>query len=288
MLDQAEALRALVRDKVMCCGPVTHPPKIYTVAVTSGKGGVGKTSIAVNLALLLSKAGRRVRLVDADYGLSNAEVLMGLAPRHSLNDVLRGGVDPYDAWVEGPGGIKLLSSGSGLEEMANIDGTIGVKLIDHVLQTANDGDVVIIDTAPGISNSVASLLSFADEVMVVTSPEPTSITDSYAVMKVLITRNPSADITLVANSCANPSQASGVAEGLTNICNRFLGRGFQRYEYLPSDASVGWAIRMQKPLVTANGHSAINPWLRKMSIKLDDRIRKRCAVEEAAVELVEA
>ncbi len=288
MLDQAEALRALVRDKVSFSGPVPHPPKIYTVAVTSGKGGVGKTSIAVNLALLLSKAGRRVRLVDADFGLSNAEVLMGVNPKHSLNDVLRGDVNPWDAWMDGPGGIKLLSSGSGLEEMANIDGTIGVKLIDHVLQTASDGDVVIIDTAPGINDSVTSLLTFADEVMVVTSPEPTSITDSYAVMKVLLNRNPSANITLVANSCTSPSQATSVADGLNNICQKFLGRSFQRYEYLPSDSAVGLAIRTQKPLVSSNSHSAIGPWLRKISIKMDDRIRKQCGEIKHLAELVVA
>lgn len=288
MLDQAEALRALVRDKVYFGGPVPHPPKIYTVAVTSGKGGVGKTSIAVNLALLLSKSGRRVRLVDADFGLSNAEVLMGITPRHTLNDVLRGGVDPYDAWLDGPAGIKLLSSGSGLEEMANIDGTIGVKLIEHVLQTASDGDVVIIDTSPGITNSVASLLSFADEVMVVTTPEPTSITDSYAVMKVLMNRNESADITLVANCCSSPGQAGGVADGLHNICQRFLGRSFQRFEYLPTDPAVGWAIRSQQPLVISNSHSAIGPWMRKLAIKMDDRIRKRCSIMEPEMALVEA
>jgi len=287
MLDQADALRALVRDKVLCCGPVPHLPRIYTVAVTSGKGGVGKTSLAVNLAVLLAKSGRQVRLVDADFGLSNAEVLMGVTPKYSLNDVLRGGVDPWDAWVDCPGGVKLLSSGSGLEEMANIDGTMGVRLIDHVLQTASDGDVVLIDTSPGINDSVSSLLSFVDEVMLVTTPEPTSITDSYAVMKVLLNKQPDVDITLVANCCQGPSQATGVADGLGSICSRFLGRSFQRYEYLPSDATVGWAIRTQKPIAVAHGHSSVGTWMRKIAIKLDDRIRKRTSMTEPIGELVE-
>jgi len=287
MLDQAETLRELVRDRVMCCGPKMRPPKLYTIAVTSGKGGVGKTSVAVNLALLLARSGRRVRLVDADFGLSNAEVLLGIAPKYTLNDVLRGRVDASDAWVNGQDGLKLLSSGSGLEDMANLDGEAGVSLIDYVLRTASDGEIVVIDTSPGISESVSSILAFADEVMVVTTPEPTSITDSYAAMKVLLSRLPDAQITLVANCCSSPTQAGAVADGLKNICDRFLGRSFQRYEYLPSDGTVGWAIRTQKPLVLSSPHSAIGPWLRKMAIKLDDRIRRRELVPAAAeLELV--
>ncbi|MCE5314746.1 MAG: P-loop NTPase [Armatimonadota bacterium] len=290
MLDQAEALRMLVRDRVMCCGSDIRSPRLYTIAVTSGKGGVGKTSVAVNLALLLARSGRRVRLVDADFGLSNAEVLLGMAPRHTLNDVLRGRVDASDAWANGPEGLKLLSSGSGLEDMANLDGEAGVSLIDFVLRTASDGEVVVIDTSPGIDRSIGSILAFADEVMMVTTPEPTSITDSYAAMKVLLSKIPDAEITLVANCCSSPSQASSVADGLKNICERFLGRSFQRHEYLPSDATVGWAIRTQKPLVLSSPHCAVGPWLKKMAIKLDDRIRRREFVPDSLelAELVEA
>jgi flagellar biosynthesis protein FlhG len=275
MLDQAEALRELVRDRVMCCGSGLRPPKLYTIAVTSGKGGVGKTSVAVNLALLLARSGRRVRLVDADFGLSNAEVLLGIAPKYTLNDVLRGKVDAFDAWSNGPEGLKLLSSGSGLEDMANLDGQAGVSLIDFVLRSAADGEIVVIDTSPGISESVSSILAFADEVMVVTTPEPTSITDSYAAMKVLVSKLPDAQITLVANCCSSPAQAGAVASGLKNVCERFLGRSFQRYEYLPSDGTVGWAIRTQRPLVISSPQCAVGPWLRKMAIKLEDRIRRR-------------
>lgn len=285
MFDQAEALRALVRDRVMCCRPFAETRRAYTIAVTSGKGGVGKTSIAVNLALLLSRAGRQVRLIDADFGLSNAEVLLGTHPRFTLYDVIRGLVDVRDAWCDAPGGIKLLSSGSGLEEMANIEGNVGTGLIDYVMQSAADGDVVVIDTAPGINDSVISMLNFADEVMVVTTPEPTSITDSYAAMKVLITRSSEADITLVANCCSSPTQASGVARGLDTICRKFLNRSFQRYEYLPSDAAVSQAIRSQMPLALSKSQSAIEPWLRKIVIKLEDRICRHNA-ESRVPELV--
>jgi len=275
MRDQAEALRMLVRDRVICSGPIQRSPKVYTVAVTSGKGGVGKTSVAVNLALLLARVGRQVRLVDADFGLSNAEVLLRINPSYTLDDVLQGRVDARDAWADAPGGIKLLSSGSGLEEMANIEGSCGAALLEHVLHSASDGDVIVIDTAPGINKSVLSLLAFADEVMVVTTPEPTSIADSYAAMKVLISHAAEADITLLANCCASPAQAGSVAKGLDSICHRFLNRSFQRYEYLPSDPAVSRAIRTQRPLVTSPGHSGVDPWLRKIAIRLEERIRAR-------------
>lgn len=279
MFDQAEALRALVKDRVMCTQNIRESHCGYTIAVTSGKGGVGKTSISVNIALLLSRAGYNVRLIDADFGLSNAEVLLGVTPKYSLYDVIRGHIDIRDAWVDAPGGIKLLSSGSGLEEMANIEGAIGSELIDYVMKSAYDGDVVVIDTAPGIDDSVVSLLSFADEVMIVTTPEPTSITDSYAAMKVLMNRKGETDITLIANCCSNPSQAAGVAKGLDSICGRFLGRSFQRYEYLPEDSAVSRAIKAQKPLAISNPTS-IDPWLRKIVIKLEDRIQRHVSTNK--------
>ena len=282
MLDQAEALRVLFRDRAGLCAGTSRVPDVYTVAVTSGKGGVGKTSIAVNLALLLARSGRQVRLVDADFGLSNAEVLLGVAPRYTLDDVARGDVDARSAWFDAPGNIKLLLSGSGIHEMADLDGMSGAELMGHVLHSASDGDVVIVDTAPGISASVVSLLTFADEVMVVTTPEPTSVTDTYTAIKVLTSFSPDAEITLVANSCVGPGQASGVAKGLEDICLRFLKRSFQRYEYIPYDSEVSRAIQSQSPLVVSSSRSAAASWLRRIAIKLDDRIRKRGAVPRTA------
>ena len=279
MIDQADALRSLIRDRVVCADAPKalgeRRPRVYTVAVTSGKGGVGKTSLAVNLSLLLARVGRSVRLVDADFGLSNAEVLLGASPACTLSEVFRGDVDVRDAWVDVGRGVRLLSSGSGLEEMANLDGPSGVFLMEQVLRCASDGDVIVIDTAPGINESVVSLLGLADEVIVVTTPEPTSITDAYAAMKVLISRSPDADVTLVANCCANPAQAASVAEALDSICRRFLKRSFQRHEYLPSDAAVGRAIRAQRPLAIAQGRSAVEPWLRRIAIRLEERIREK-------------
>lgn len=274
MFDQAEALRALVRDRVLCCSSDSRRPRVHTIAVTSGKGGVGKTTVAVNLALMLARAGRQVRLVDADFGLSNADVLLGVSPRYTLGDVLSGRVDARDAWFDAPGGVKLLSSGTGLEDVANITGDVSAAIIDHAVCSSMDGDIIIVDTAPGINESVVSLLKQADEVLMVTSPEPTSITDSYAAMKVLFTHSPQSEVTLVVNECSNPAQAAAVARGLDEICHRFLGVSFSRHEYLPSDPAVALATRRQQPLAIDSSHSAFAQWLRKIAIKLDSRMSR--------------
>jgi len=291
VIDQAHLLRSLVRDRASASGrgfkfqPNTERrPRVYTIAVTSGKGGVGKTSIAVNLAILLAWAGRGVRMVDADFGLSNAEVLMGVVPVHTLEDVVRGSVDVADAWVECPEGVKLLSSGSGLQAMANLDGTDVAEVMRMVNASASDGDIIVFDTAPGIDEPVVSLLSLADEVLMVTTPEPTSITDTYAAIKVLLSTPPSPPldkgwvdrprITLVANCCTVPSQASAVADGLQGICKRFLGRSFDGYEYLPYDPSVGRAIQRQRPLAVTSSHAPAASWLRRLAIKVAERARK--------------
>jgi len=287
VIDQAESLRSLVRGRVVFSRADSRPPRVYTVAVTSGKGGVGKTSIAVNLAILLSRAGRSVRLVDADFGLSNAEVLFGVTPPHTLEDVVCGRVDIADAWIECAGGAKLLSSGSGLESMANMDATSGMELMNSILGSASDGDIVLIDTAPGIDESVVSLLSLADEVLMVTTPEPTSITDTYAAIKVLISAAPESDVTLVANCCSSPAQANAVAEGLDGICKRFLSRSFQRHEYVPYDPSVARAIQRQRPLAIHSSHSPAGSWLRRLAIKVFERARKREDTRKSAA-MVEA
>ncbi len=278
MIDQAEALRTLVRDRIVFTRTEARRPRVYAVAVTSGKGGVGKTSLAVNLAIMLSRSGRNVRLIDADFGLSNAEVMLGVSPRYTLEDVVRGRADINDAWLDCPGGIRLLSSGSGLEAMANIDGHTGVEVLDSVLESVSDGEIIVIDTAPGINESVVSLLTLVDEVMVVTSPEPTSITDTYAAIKVLTSAVPGAEITLVSNSCTGPSQATAVANGLDSICNRFLNRSFQRYEYMPLDPSVGLAIQCQRPFAIHSANSPAASWLRRMAIKLSERARNMRSV----------
>jgi len=283
MLDQAEALRVLVRDRFSGSEGCVSGGRVYTIAITSGKGGVGKTNLAVNLALLLGRSGRSVRLVDADFGLSNAEVLVGVTPKYTVGDVLQGEIEARNAWTVLPGGVKLLSSGSGLESVANMDGASGAALLDHVRSSSCEGDIVIVDTSPGIGDSVVSLLERADEVMVVTTPEPTSMTDSYAAIKVLLSRAPDTDVSLVVNNCVTPACAAGVARSLDGVCLRFLGRSFSRYDYIPADSAMARAVRTRTPVAVAQTDSAALPWFRKMAIRVAERAERAFECSEVAV-----
>lgn len=276
MIDQAATLRTMVRQRASGSMGYSYrsgdlPP--YTIAITSGKGGVGKTSLAVNLSLLLVQDGRQVWLVDADFGLANADVLLGVLPAFTIREVLQGEVGLSEAWVDVVPGLKLLPAGSGFEDVANLDSEQIAFLIRRVKELAGGNDVVILDTAPGISESVVSVLSLADEVIVVTTPEPTALTDAYATMKVLFGRCSESNVTLVINCCESAAQAASLAESMDSICRKFLNRSFQRHEYLPSDRSMTIAVKSQKPVVTSARRSAVEPWLRKMAIRLNERIR---------------
>ncbi|MGQ9454263.1 MAG: AAA family ATPase [Armatimonadota bacterium] len=278
MIDQAATLRTMVRqrgsgsmDYGYCLGSL--PP--YTIAITSGKGGVGKTSLAVNLSLLLVQDGRQVWLVDADFGLANADVLLGVLPAFSIREVLHGEVRLSEAWVDVIPGLKLLPAGSGFEDVADLDSDQVTFLVRQVKELAGNNDVVVLDTAPGIHESVVSVLPLADEVIVVTTPEPTALTDAYATMKIMFARCSESDVTLVINCCESAAQAASLAESMDSICRKFLNRSFRRYEYLPSDRSMAMAVKIQKPVITSARRSAIEPWLRKMAIRLNERMSAR-------------
>ncbi|MDH7602320.1 MAG: P-loop NTPase [Armatimonadota bacterium] len=278
MIDQAASLRELMRgrkDERQRVDLTETSGTPYTLAITSGKGGVGKTSIAVNLSLLLARMGRQVWFVDADFGLANAEVLLGVAPRFNLAHVLRGTVDLASAWCDVADGVRLLSSGSGLEDAANIGAVQVASLINRVKETAGSDGLVVVDTGPGIDDPVISILTAADEVVVVTTPEPTALTDCYATMKVLFARRPESDVTLVINCCESPSQADSLAKALGDVCRRFLTTSFRRYQYLPVDKTVARAIQAQKPLVFSSYRNRTEPWLRKLAVEIDQRIRDR-------------
>ncbi|MBN1420111.1 MAG: AAA family ATPase, partial [Planctomycetes bacterium] len=179
MNDQADSLRR----SVLASAPAQAPARARTIAVTSGKGGVGKTNLAVNLAIAAARRRRRTILVDADYGLANADLILDVDPRWNLSHVLAGEVDPREALVEGPEGVRLLAGASGIRRLADLDGEGREAAARAFASLAGDADLLIIDTGAGIARNVIATAAAADEILVATCPEPPAIADAYAVVK---------------------------------------------------------------------------------------------------------
>jgi len=247
-------------------GRILHSPPVEgaepaglrprALAVTSGKGGVGKTSISVNLAISLAQMGQRVTLFDADLGMANAEVLMGLVPPYSLYDVLYGGLTIEEVAVRGPLGINVISGGSGLVEMANLDRERRRHLLDVLSRAGRDDDFIIVDTGAGIGKNVLGFVAAAREVIVVITPEPTSLTDAYALIKVLDRFDVHREVGVVVNRAADQREAGRVFGRLLAVVERFLSIKLNSLGWIPEDRAVALAVKNQQPFVLANPASA--------------------------------
>jgi flagellar biosynthesis protein FlhG len=222
---------------------------VRVVAVTSGKGGVGKTNVTANLAVALAHLGRRVVVLDADLGLGNLDVLLGLTPTHSLADVLSGQQRLSEVLVPGPAGITVMPAGSGFQHLTSLD--------DHQLrelQTEMDDlqertDVLLIDTGAGIGRNVTSFATMAQDIIVVASPEPTSLTDAYALMKVLSTQYCERRFRLLVSMTRFPNEGREVYRKLSLVAERFLHISMDFLGSIPYDARVPEAVCQQHALV---------------------------------------
>lgn len=226
------------------------------IAVTSGKGGVGKTSFSTNLSLTLSGLGKRVIVLDADLGLANLHVVLGVMPRYHLEHVMRGEMSLKDVLFPGPGGIQIIAGGSGITELANLDDKTRLRFLDGLRELDNMADMIVIDTGAGLSRSVMSFLCAVEEVVVITTPEPTSITDAYATIKVVSQENPYARLMLVVNMAQSEQEAHAVATKLTMIARQFLKIQLEFIGYVPHDAVVPRSVRAQRPFALAEPQSA--------------------------------
>lgn len=222
---------------------------VKTIAVASGKGGVGKTNVVVNLAIAMKKPGRNVMIVDADLGLSNIDVLLDLAPRHSINHVIRGGMALKDVIMEGPHGIKILPAGSGVQEITALDEFQRLKIIEEFDSLSGELDVMLIDTSSGISETVAFFCIAAQETVIVTSPEPTAVTDAYALIKVLSTRHQEKEFCILVNSVKDSAEGFEVFRRLSLAAEKFLNISLDYLGYIPYDESVQRAVRAQKAFI---------------------------------------
>ncbi len=220
----------------------------WSVAVTSGKGGVGKTSVAVNLALAFSQAGQRTCLLDGDLGLANVDVLLNLHPRHSLSDVVSGTKSLHEVMLPGPAGLQVIPATSGVEALANLAGADRRALVERLQGLGGLADVAVLDTGAGITRTVLTLVLAADRAVIVTTPEPTALTDAYAMVKVLTHRRADLPLSVVVNLVEHGDQAREVHGHLDMIIRRFLRREIPLLGWIPRDGCVERAVREQRPL----------------------------------------
>lgn len=225
------------------------PPRVQVISVTSGKGGVGKTNVVVNLGITFARAGKRVLILDADLGLGNLDVLLGLVPSFTLEHVLRGEKRLQDIILSGPRGIKILPAGSGGLDMTRLTPEQQVILQDELDQLASQVDLMLIDTGAGISPNVLFFAVAAQEIVVVVTPEPTSMTDAYAVMKVLSRDYSETRFRLLVNMARSSLEAVQVYRKICRAADRFLNVSIDYVGYIPIDEHVPLAVWQQRAVV---------------------------------------
>ena len=193
-----------------------------TITVTSGKGGVGKTSLVANLAICLAQAGQRVIILDADLGLANIDVVFGIRPKYNLMDVINGDMDIDNIMVSGPYGIQIIAGGSGVMELADLDNEKAERLFNQLRFLEDKTDFLLIDTGAGISKSVISFCQAADQVVVITTTEPTSLVDAFGIIKVLSNKRPDAYVSALVNKVDDLEEGNQIYNRLSKVAKEYL------------------------------------------------------------------
>ncbi|MCC6240754.1 MAG: MinD/ParA family protein [Phycisphaerales bacterium] len=258
VIDQASSLRTLTASRA----------RASVIAITSGKGGVGKSNIAVNLAIRLSAARKKVVLLDADLGLANADVLCGLDAPFNLAHVLARRKELKQVMCLAPGGFHLIGGASGLARMADLTDFDRQRVIHAMAELEQSADIILIDTGAGISPNVLSFTRAADHVLVVTTPEPTAITDAYAVIKVICRENDSRRVSLLVNQVRTSHEARAVYERIAQVARNFLGVSVLDGGYCVLDEHVQTAVRLRRPFVLSAPRSAASLCISHLATRL--------------------
>jgi len=229
---------------------------VKTIAITSGKGGVGKTSLSSNLSIALSQFGQNVVLFDADLQLANVDVALGIQAEHTLRDVVNGDVTLKDSLAVGPGGIRVAVGGSAVAKLMNAGPKRMGAFFEQVEGLSESTDFLIYDTASGLENRVTAFLQRSDEVILVTTPDPTAITDAYATAKVLFKKQPEAVIRVLVNMVNSPEEAYGLYGHLNSVCKRFLDKELHFLGHVRADSRAAHATRVRRPVMVQYPDSA--------------------------------
>ena len=248
---------------------LTNPGPVQVIAVTGGKGGVGKTSVSVNLASAFASTGKRVMLLDGDLGLANVDVFLGLSPRHTMAHVLSGQRTLEEVIVQSPDGIQVVPGASGVADMANLSVAAHLSLVQAFSTLSNRVDVMIVDTAAGISHSVLQFTQAAQHVLVVVCDEPASMTDAYALIKVLSRQHGIDRFRVLANMVRSPGEGEQLFEKLQRVTSKFLDVTLEHIGEIPEDPYLKRAIREQRPVLSAFPASPAARAFKKLALKAD-------------------
>ena len=251
MADQAEKLRNIIKAQSQ---PRRQAARVITV--TSGKGGVGKSNTAINLAIQFRKMDQKVIILDADFGLANIEIMFGTVPKYNLYDLIYQGKNIRDIITWGPMDVGFISGGSGIVGMANLSQDYLNYIIQNLVELDSMADVIIVDTGAGISNAVLEFLVASGEILLVTTPEPTSITDSYSLLKALNRHSrfkpEYTSINVLANKVKNEEEGSMLYHKLNTVVSRYLKLPIEYLGYIPQDEQLSRAVMQQTPISIQN------------------------------------
>jgi len=263
-MDQAQKLRDIIKTSD---SSDVNDARIITVS--SGKGGVGKTNFTVNMGLALGKLGKRVTIIDADLGLANVDVLLGILPKYNLSHVIKGEMTVEEVVVTGSYGINIISGGSGIMDLIDLEQNQLEKLIESLKYCNDISDYILIDTGAGLSKSVLSFVDAASDVIVIITPDPTSITDAYALIKNII-KDEDKKIKIVINRVESNEEGDEVFNKLEQAVNKFLNKSLENLGYIFEDNNLKKAVRKQMPVIEAYPRAIASKGIENIAYNLEN------------------
>lgn len=261
-MDQAEKLRRIMYEKKQTD---SHPFRVITVS--SGKGGVGKTNFTANLAIALQKRGQRVAILDADFGMADVDILFGIKTRNTIYDLLYNDKNIEEIAASTPEGIKIIPGGSGILELSEIDEEKRNKLLSEFSKIKNI-DILLVDTGAGISRIMLNFIEASDDAIIITNSEPTSLTDAYGLIKVILKNNVKSSMSLIINRVRNVKEAKETFDKISNTVEIFLNESINYLGFILEDTKVGQAVREQQPLLNIYPKSEAGICIQNIASKL--------------------
>jgi len=284
-MDQATHLRKIIKTESTKIyhmkrkdgnGPISESKRPKVITISSGKGGVGKTNVVVNLAIACQRLGQKVLILDADLGLANIDILFGLNPSHNIEEIIKEGKELSRIIIDGPEGVSIIPASSGVQELTHLTEGQKINLLNEFDNLNNRFDILLIDTAAGISSNVLYFNLAAEERIVVMTPEPTSRTDAYALIKVMFQEHGVKHFNLLLNMVRDEKEAKSVFQNVSKVIARFMGGISIDYAgYIPRDDCLQKAVNQRKPVLLAYPETASSRCIQNLAVYLIEQMGKR-------------